>query len=402
MGRYSTAWNANVADSIARRNRGRARGRWRKKSTASKALHLARKAVASLPKREYYTDWYRRPWQLVTYGPAAASNHHKFWALTSWHPYADRDMYWQSAATPVVSQGLYFLRYRFPRLAVPAAHVDPSSTSGILAYQQTLVPSTTVLTIDRGVNPDDVRNEYKFHHFSVYGPVVMALNDDANRAGYVQTNPKLVPAPGLTNGSDTRIFLRMVFAQQFKEFSDEPDLRPTQIFRQPIDTDNDIANDSNDFRMRWLDTKLLAHKPDGNDNIVYDDAFEVGNNTTPTAPNDPGTRGVIGARGTAKFRVISVNQWEFTSSSLDTRRLRSIFIRDKNGGPIELKPADPVMRYDYGNDATVDSTDPHAKCLNPCFLWFFFSKGSNNDPVANTNQPYLYEMLNISARYSDV
>jgi len=282
MPRYSSFTSARYADRRAAYYRKRRKRRWRRKPTSVKALTLARRALRRTRKPTTRQYWYRRPLDLLDV--SASGNHHKYWAISSKHPYGAVDPFWTDANVQVVADELPYLNFRFPP-SPTAAFADPTtiagappdtSTSAIVVPNGTAVPgqASTYVVTDNQLNDPNPTNRIYLRRFRLWGDVQMNPSS-ASDAALVQDPDD--QSPESTEGLAG--WVRIIAVQQFKETADERDLTPADVFRYPISSSHQASLIA---PMTWTYKGYTRdHGPTGGRNNLQDDSRVTASGAAP-------------------------------------------------------------------------------------------------------------------------
>jgi hypothetical protein len=344
-------------------------------------------------------------------------NHMMFWPISLQHPYGYAESYWSSATHKFVTRPLWYLKYTFPPAITEGAtdawftqqFNDPTQGPGTTEYNghHTSVPGLVHTRIP--TSADQYDNLHTGYHGSslildsldVRGQIVFAFNPDnaiANSNTHLVMNPTNVELADTT--TTHKPWLIILAVQHFKRDPDERELTPADVFATPLQTSIAGATSDNDDDMAWLNTQFTSNFKYNavNQNTIRDDNRIVAPGTAAGAAPDLGT---VATRA-VDFAVISMKRIHFSSTDLDTRRLRSGNLN------MRIRPKRRKMWYaqvETTNTTTPTSSTSTVRCMNPIHLMFMSSHGCSQGQVTGTvaakSFACLWERLDIKANWRD-
>jgi hypothetical protein len=439
--RYAVSRNERYKARRRARAKSRMRRKWRKKSRATKAMILARRALARTDPPEKKVICLRNPFDIAgtgarardTKGTESTVTDAYYWAIGPRHPYGFVDRYWASGVNPVVGSdncdAISGIVYRWPpRPDNPTGFVNPSVSpadlqqSVALSDQHLNGKSTYALghsssnsnAVTDGRDPalydtNDTGAEHMFSHFEIKGDIIYSLADKASAATDAARAAVLVKDPNnytLYTGPTTG-WLHYVAVQQFKEKYDDRDLQFSDIYANPRSSCIREGNDGRSAPMDWL---RMNKTPGGSAKVTsFRDMGQA--RMDETTVNSVPAIDKYNSRG-LRFKVIEEKIIRFSDTELESRRLRTL--------PINLKIRPAQRRIWYATDVGgFVAANERGACMNPVFVFLVSSQSvtlgkdspyeilteletAYTETPTLSKYPMLFERLRVDAVWSTV
>ncbi len=363
-----------------------------------------------MPRTQWNTFQYLRQVDAIDYGDH--NEHGHWWAISKNHPYMYSDSFWKDAPGTNVVHPVEYMQFRWPPVISDRAYNDPDQAlapdHGTGVGSGTQVPSVQADILPAGGSGplaiegiNHILGKMTLHgHFAMCK--VPSGSVAADRIVHpIHTMPNIVDgldashplgagtaANYIQHDDQTSMWMRIVVVQQFKEKKDTPDIKPSDVFEQPVMTppDDNVAP-----MVGWPNIKFLR-KRTGQNNVKVEDE-----NVSDPDQDVADTR-VASALGTRAydFKVHEVKNVRLSATLLNGRRM----IQFKESLRIDrIRHKMSVLDTDLTDDLTAQEIT--LNCDNPVFIWVMVS----NDPwhageTTTADGMCMYHRRNVAARWA--
>lgn len=382
MVRFAWSYSSRRAARRAAARRKRARARWSRKPLSVKnriGLRRLQKLVPR-PMNKVYPFWVHDD-PVVSVSDATNAAMTRPHVVSHISPFGQRDTYW-GAGNNLGYDAIGHEEFHWPPFLYTAAAKHPCSETGGPGSVGTQHPARidqVNTTLQPGASDADTLNldlngtslGHRLKYFDVDGFISLAhIFGDADPT-VAEISAKLTPHRSdirLYNGTD-RFAFRVMFVQQFKKTSAEPNLRITDVLADPF---HQLYWDSTASPNHVVAGNGTGRAPDHNffstryrsRQQAMSNSFLDTDNTEMVSPDVAATSGEDDKVNPGGRNFVVLNDYcvQFSATEIHGRRLLRIPIRKR------FYPKVSYMKYDDDVQLALDGGD-RQKCLNPCFLW---------------------------------